>query len=248
MTVDASTLPGSGLARVRVQASDGFLTGSDTSDVTFTIASKGPEAIILSPQEAIAVALGSPLSLQGYGFDLEDGTLADTALAWSSNLVGPLATGGEASVTLSEGQHTVTFTVTDSANNPGTATVEVMVIEALPPQAPQVDIGWDVTGLTLSWPHIVADTASNPIDVDLYQVWRSSSPYFDPYSTHSMSREAAVPDGAGSGTVISYLDTEAAANPDANYYYFVRAISSDGMMSDGSNRVGAFSFSVAPGS
>ncbi len=68
---------------------------------------------------------GTPLWLQGYACDLEDGTLPDTALRWSSSRDGNLGTGSQVLVILSPGEHVITLTATDSDGNVTTATVRV---------------------------------------------------------------------------------------------------------------------------
>lgn len=71
--------------------------------------------------------MGAALWLQGYAYDLEDGALAETALRWSSSRDGDLGTGSQVLVSLSPGEHLITFTATDSDGNAATATVRVYV-------------------------------------------------------------------------------------------------------------------------
>jgi hypothetical protein len=127
VAVNAAELAGGNAARVRVLASDGVHTTADESDAPFTVARKGPQAFILSPERDITLAPGTPLWLQGYAYDLEDGTLQDTALRWSSSRDGNLGTGGQVLVNLSPGEHIITLTATDSDGNVTTATVRVYV-------------------------------------------------------------------------------------------------------------------------
>ena len=62
------------------------------------------------------VAPGDLLLATGMGSDLEDGTLPDEALAWSSDRQGVLGSGPSLAVnTLQPGRHTITLTVHDSA-------------------------------------------------------------------------------------------------------------------------------------
>jgi len=127
VAVNAAELPGGSAARVRVLASDGVHTTADESDATFTVARKAPQAFILSPNGDITITPGTPLWLQGYAYDLEDGILPDTALRWSSSRDGGLGTGSQVLVSLSAGQHIITFTATDSDGNVTSATVRVYV-------------------------------------------------------------------------------------------------------------------------
>lgn len=125
--VNAAKLAGGDAARIRVLASDGVNTTADESDAPFTVGRKGPQAFILVPERDITIAPGTPLWLQGYAYDLEDGTLPETALRWTSNRDGDLGTGSQVLVSLSSGEHLITFTAADSDGNPATATVRVYV-------------------------------------------------------------------------------------------------------------------------
>jgi hypothetical protein len=127
VAVNAAELAGDNAARVRVLASDGVHTTADESDAPFTVARKALQAFILSPERDIIIAPGTPLWLQGYAYDLEDGTLPDTALRWSSSRDGNLGTGSQVLVSLSPGEHVITLTATDSDGNVTTATVQVYV-------------------------------------------------------------------------------------------------------------------------
>ena len=125
---DTDEFPGTSQGLIRVIATDGVNTGSDQSDAVFTVARKVPMAVISVPQYDAAFALGDPVPLNGYGFDREDGPLADAALAWSSDRDGALGSGREITTTsLSAGEHVITLTVTDSDANHGAAAVPVRV-------------------------------------------------------------------------------------------------------------------------
>jgi len=127
VTVNMAELAGGNAARVRVLASDGVNTTADDSDTPFTVARKAPQAFILSPEQDVTIPVGTPLWLQGYAYDLEDGTLSDTALRWSSSRDGDLGTGEQVLASLSPGEHVITLTATDSDGNLTTATVQVYV-------------------------------------------------------------------------------------------------------------------------
>jgi len=128
LTVNAGELAGSSNGRIRVMASDGVNTSSDESDEVFTVGKKPPSVYILSPDGDVTISPGTPLLLQGYAYDLEDGTLEDVALSWSSDIDGFLGAGSELLVSgLSPATHTVTCTATDSDGQTGTDTVEITV-------------------------------------------------------------------------------------------------------------------------
>jgi len=162
VAVNVAELPGGSAARVRVLASDGVHTTADESDAPFTVARKAPQAFILSPEGAITITVGTPLWLQGYAYDLEDGALSDMALRWSSSRDGDLGTGSQALVSLSLGRHTVTFTATDSDANTATATAQVVVTfpEDVVPDC-RVDAA-DLQALTDRW----RQPAGSPYDLD----------------------------------------------------------------------------------
>jgi hypothetical protein len=128
LAVNAAELAGGSGAKVRVLASDGVNTSADESDAPFTVGRKGPQAFILSPEGEGMIKPGTPLLLQGYAYDLEDGTLGEAALRWTSSRDGDLGTGSQVLVSLSPGQHVITLTATDSDGNVGTASINVLVI------------------------------------------------------------------------------------------------------------------------
>ena len=127
LVVNAAELAGGIAARVRVLATDGVNTSSDDSDAAFAIGSKGPSAFILAPTGDVRFMSGTPLWLQGYGYDLEDGTLEGSALRWRSDRDGDLGAGSQALVTLSPGQHVITLTAADKDGNAATASITVFV-------------------------------------------------------------------------------------------------------------------------
>ncbi len=111
--LDTAQLPG-GPGMLRVLATDGFLSAMDTSG-TFTVPLHSPDASIVLPDPGQVFYPTQQVTLQGSAYDLEDGSLDDTAFAWSSDLDGFLGTGATFSTSeLSTGAHVITLTVTDS--------------------------------------------------------------------------------------------------------------------------------------
>jgi len=129
LTVDASELPGSNNAFIRVAVSDGVNTSSDESDVSFAVGSKTPQTTITSPGDNETAVFGSPLLFSGFSYDVDDGLLDDCCLSWSSNIDGALGTGSTILTTLSAGQHTITLSATDSDLNTGTAEISMTVLD-----------------------------------------------------------------------------------------------------------------------
>lgn len=113
LTLDTDQLPG-GSGLLRVIASDGFLSGMDDSGA-FDIPLHAPSAQILQPAENQIFYPTQQVVLQGSAYDLEDGSLGDSAFQWSSSINGDLGSGATLNTSeLSTGQHTLTLTVTDS--------------------------------------------------------------------------------------------------------------------------------------
>lgn len=124
-TLALSLLPGTDSAQLRIEASDGFHQASDTSDGTFTVEDKPPWVGISQPEESPVL---SPLTLQGYAYDPEDGMLEGGALAWSSDRDGTLGTGERLEdVELSLGRHVLTLTAIDSQGHQCAVSTTVLV-------------------------------------------------------------------------------------------------------------------------
>ena len=73
-----------------------------------------PTATINSPENGATFDKSDYIIFNGLGTDAEDGTLPESSLTWISNLDGQIGTGTFFSLnSLSTGNHTITFTVTD---------------------------------------------------------------------------------------------------------------------------------------
>ena len=127
LTVDTLLLPGSDQARVKVLATDGVNTAEDESDTGFNVTKKGPLVGILYPPDGTFVPAGKALLMTGGAYDAEDGSLANTALSWSSDRDGALGQGSNLTVVLSNGWHTLTLHALDSNGQSSTAQVTVFV-------------------------------------------------------------------------------------------------------------------------
>jgi len=127
LNVDA--LAGGANVHFRVVATDGVNIGFDETNAPISVPDKLPIAAISDPGPAGKIVLpGDLLVATGLGSDLEDGTLPDEALAWSSDRQGALGSGPSLAInTLQPGSHTITLTVHDSAGQAATATAQVFV-------------------------------------------------------------------------------------------------------------------------
>jgi hypothetical protein len=131
--LDASRLPGSQQALLRVIVTDGANTGQDASDAAFTVEGKPPAALIVYPVTGQRFKPGQPVILEGSGTDLEDGPLSDDArFRWRSSIEGELGVGRKLFFEdLLPGRHTLTLEVMDSDGFTGGATVEILIGHAL---------------------------------------------------------------------------------------------------------------------
>jgi hypothetical protein len=128
ITLDAAAMEGSaGQARLRVIASDGLLTGSDTTDGLFSVAKHAPEVRILTPDGALFEA-GEPVSLRGSGFDMEDGRLSGAALRWRTDRLGAAGTGETLELWhMPRGPYRVTLTARDRDGQEASATIAIRI-------------------------------------------------------------------------------------------------------------------------
>lgn len=127
-SVNADALAGSSDARFRVMANDGVNVGYDETDAAIIVPNKAPMPIITHPAPGQIVAPGDLLVLQGAATDLEDGSLPDTALHWSSDKQGSLGIGPSLGlVSLTSGLHVITLTAMDSNGQTATASVPVYI-------------------------------------------------------------------------------------------------------------------------
>jgi hypothetical protein len=137
--LNTSQLPG-GSGLLRVVASDGFLTGQDTS-AALSMPLHAPSAEILTPSEGQVFYPTQQVSLQGSAYDLEDGSLGDSAFAWASSLDGFLGNGASLNTAeLSTGTHVITMTVTDSDLMSVEVTRTLSIAEESAPVAVNLDV------------------------------------------------------------------------------------------------------------
>jgi hypothetical protein len=124
-------------ARLQVIASDGVHSSYDEV-APVTIVDVPPQVSIVQPIAGQTFAGEQLLALSALASDPEDGELDGDAVRWTSDLDGPLGSGAEATVAaagLSEGEHELTVTATDTAGASTAATVRVFVSRVYAPLA-----------------------------------------------------------------------------------------------------------------
>jgi hypothetical protein len=131
LEVNLNLLPQTSKGLIRVKASDGFLTGSDTSDGPFSVPNSPPTLSILMPFANQVFGGDQTIILKANSNDVEDGSLADAGYSWKSDKDGVLGTGKELilpATDLSTDDHTITLTGTDSGGATATDTVRIIVV------------------------------------------------------------------------------------------------------------------------
>ncbi|VVB81215.1 Uncharacterised protein [uncultured archaeon] len=146
-------------------------TLTDAKVVHVTVGETGnsaPVAAISSPSEG--VTLESPVTLEGSATDAEDGDLPGEALSWSSSVDGNLGTGASLQTALTNGEHTITLTATDSGNAVDTEVVHITVQSAN--TAPEVIISTPAENNIVQNPVTFTGTATDAEDGALTGAWK----------------------------------------------------------------------------
>ena len=131
LALDWNQIGGSnGQAIIRVFVSDGVSTGMTTSG-SFSVPKKKLTATILFPQNGAAFRKGDLVHLKGDTYDPEDG--ASATVSWISSKDGVLGNDKQLPVTtLSDGEHTITFTTQDNDGNTSFDIVNIAVDSIAP--------------------------------------------------------------------------------------------------------------------
>ena len=126
-------------SRFRVWASDGIHSGSGMSG-PFTVPNHPPTVTITLPAHDVSVTISQTVALEAEAYDIDQGTMDDASIQWTSNLDGLLGTGAQLSIaSLTPGQHTVTVMATDDKGAQATDTVLVTVVgDVTPPAEPVI--------------------------------------------------------------------------------------------------------------
>jgi hypothetical protein len=135
--VVVNSMAGGSDVRFRVVATDGINTAVDETDQAITIPNQSPVPIIFNPASGSYSIPGSLLVLQGSAMDMEDGSLPNDSLVWSSDRQGELGIGPTLELnSLESGTHIITLTATDSYGI--SAQTKVLIKVAIPTFTPIV--------------------------------------------------------------------------------------------------------------
>ena len=155
--------------------------GSDSTSDTATVNSQPTSSIASLPSNTTYTTTDT-IIFSGSANDTEDGTITGTALQWTSSKDGTLGSGTELSTQLSEGAHTVSLTVEDSAGLTYTDFVTVLVDSATQTTTntrPQVAItsptsgGAFISGQPINFTGNATDTEDGSVNVNNL-TWSSS--------------------------------------------------------------------------
>jgi hypothetical protein len=161
-TLDSATLAG-GDVTFRVVASDGLLTAHADSNA-IALPNQPPQPHVLSPGNGAHATLGQSLNLEGVAKDLQDGTIADASLLWSS-AQGALGSGARLSIaTLPLGPNVLTLTATNSLGLAATSSVVVFVDADPVVLGPTLIVGPTQIGWQVVAGDLQAQTAQLDID------------------------------------------------------------------------------------
>jgi subtilisin family serine protease len=101
---------------------------------------KPPEVTISSPADNSSFTPGTSVTLVGFATDDKDGDVS-ASIVWTSDIddLAPSNTGaGSIAVSLSDGTHTITASVTDSGSKTGSASITVTMGNPPPPPSNQI--------------------------------------------------------------------------------------------------------------
>lgn len=142
-----------------------------------------------------------------------------TAGSWTIRVIGSSVPEGPQSYALANRWLANTSCAGTPANDP-----------APEPVMGHVEISLEGAQIRLAWPHDTANAA--------YEIWTSDQPYFEPGDANASLLDTIT----ATADPVTYLDTT--SQEPGNYFYIVRAINSDNVVSESSNRVGIYNHST----
>lgn len=135
--------------------------------ITALVSNAAPVVTITGPSSGVRFDTDETIAFTGTAVDAEDGDLGSD-LEWTSDLDGPLGTGGSLSITLSEGVHTIQSSASDTAGESGSDSILVTVTSpALPDDVRVASVTYSTRDL---------GRRRNPLDVTVRVVDASDLP------------------------------------------------------------------------
>ena len=150
----------------------------DKAGITFLypVVNSAPSVTITSPADGSTSDSGTAINFAGTASDTEDGDLT-ASLIWTSDIYGQIGTGGSFSITLSDGNHDITISVTDGDGATGTDSVSIMVGSVN--SAPSVTISSPAdsatfnSGITIDFAGTASDTEDDDVTLTASLIWTS---------------------------------------------------------------------------
>ncbi len=128
--------------------------------------SNPPAVSITSPADGSTFDSGASIAFAGSADDAEDGDLTES-LVWTSSIDGQIGSGGSFSTTLSDGNHTIAASVTDSDGAIGSDSVSITV-GSPPAEATTVSVDsvtYSTEGLHLFITVALVDDLGDPVSI-----------------------------------------------------------------------------------
>ncbi len=126
--LDVDSLAGGNDVRFRVVANDGVLSSYAETPAPIEVPNKAPWVVLYEPNDGQIFNPGALVLLKGSATDLEDGSLPDDDLHWTSDRQGSLGIGPSVPLnTLEPGYHVITLTVYDSLGVPASESVTIFI-------------------------------------------------------------------------------------------------------------------------
>jgi hypothetical protein len=126
LQVPISQLPGGTNVTLRIEASDGFNVGM-TEAGGLQLPNHSPSVLIIQPQPGSTFQSGAHAFFRAVYRDLEEPSLSEDHIRWSSDRDGELGRGEEMETKLSDGVHLIKVEVIDSNGGKGNAEVRTIV-------------------------------------------------------------------------------------------------------------------------
>ncbi len=126
----ARRLGGGNSCLIRIVATDRINDAEATSD-PFSVPTNPPDVSISSPADGSTFNQGDEIEFDSFGYDSEDGVLNGSTFVWTTSIDVEIARGVDYFTlsTLSQGEHQITLTVTDSEGKTANASVNITIVK-----------------------------------------------------------------------------------------------------------------------